>query len=103
VGTYVCAQGRTNLTLRVVDVHGTKMRAIFDFHHPPTDVAGQFMMSGAFDEQTGRTVFTPGAWIIHPDNYVTVAMAGRVTRDGARFDGRIAGPGCAEFRLRAVE
>ena len=102
VGAYDCPQGRTSLTLRVVDVRGTKVRAIFDFHHAPTDAAGQFLLAGEFDEHTGDMVFTPGAWIIHPDSYVTVPMAGRVSRDGTRFAGVIPAAGCGGFRLRAV-
>lgn len=103
VGDYDCPQGRTSLTLRVVDVRGTRVRAIFDFHHAPSDVSGQFLMAGQFDEHTGDTVLTPGAWIIHPADYVTVPMVGRVSRDGTRFAGRIPVPGCGEFRLRAVQ
>lgn len=99
VGAYDCAQGRTGLALRVIDVHGTHVRAIFDFHHAPTDVAGQYLLAGTFDEQTGKVVFVPGAWIIHPDNYVTVGMVGRVSRDGMRFEGSIPFPGCGGFRL----
>jgi hypothetical protein len=102
VGAYDCPQGRTDLALRIVDVHGRRVRAIFDFHHAPTDVAGQHLLAGTFDEQTGDVVFAPGAWIIHPDRYVTVGMVGRVSHDGTRFAGRIVSPGCGEFRLRAA-
>jgi len=99
VGAYDCPQGRTELTLRVVDVHDKFVRAIFDFHHAPTDVAGQFLLAGAFDEQTGNVRFVPGVWIVHPDDYVTVGMAGRVSRDGTRFEGSIPAPGCGGFWL----
>ena len=102
VGDYDCAQGRTQLTVRVVDVRGTKVRAIFDFHHAATDAAGQFLMAGTFDEQTGQVAFAPGPWIIHPTSYVSVSMVGRVTLDGTRFAGRIPFPGCTGFRLRAA-
>ncbi len=103
VGEYDCPQGRTSLTLRVVDVRGTKVRAIFDFHHAPTDVAGQFLMAGTFDEHTGDVVFGPGPWIIHPADYVSVGMVGRVSIDGTHFAGRIPAPGCGAFRLRAAQ
>jgi hypothetical protein len=102
VGEYQCPQGRTDLAVRVVDVHGPWVRAVFDFHHAPTDVSGQFLMSGQFDEQNGTVVFTPGTWIIHPDDYETVGMLGSVSRDGSRFSGRIAHAGCGAFRLRAA-
>jgi hypothetical protein len=103
VGAYDCPQGRTNLTLRVVDARGTRVRAIFDFYHAPSDTAGQFLLAGQFDEHTGGVVFTPGAWIIHPDAYVTVPMVGQVSRDGRHFAGRIPAAGCGGFRLRAVQ
>lgn len=102
VGDYDCAQGRTSLTLRVVDVRGKLVRAIFDFHHRPTDAAGQYMLLGAFDEQTGQVEFDPGTWIIHPDGYFAVGMRGRVSRDGGRFHGRITDPSCGVFRLHAA-
>jgi hypothetical protein len=102
VGTYECPQGITQLTFRVVDVRGKKVRAIFDFHHAPTNVSGQFMMAGTFDEQTGRVALIPGTWIIHPDDYETVAMIGRTTLDGSRFDGKIASRGCRAFHLHAA-
>jgi hypothetical protein len=102
VGTYECPQGTTELTFRVVDVRGKKVRAIFDFHHAPTNVSGQFMMAGTFDEQTGRVALIPGTWIIRPDDYETVAMIGRTTLDGSRFDGKIASPGCRAFHLHAA-
>jgi hypothetical protein len=103
VGTYDCTQGRTSLTLRVVDAHENRVRAIFDFHHAPTDVSGQYLMAGKFDEQMGGVVFSPGPWIIHPAGYVSVGMLGQVSRDGTRFVGRIPFPGCGGFQLRAVQ
>jgi hypothetical protein len=103
VGDYDCPQGRTKLALRVVDVRGSKVRAIFDFHHVPTDAAGQFLMAGTFDEQTGDVMFGAGPWIIHPENYVTVGMRGRMSKDGVHFMGHIDGPGCGGFRLRAAQ
>jgi len=103
VGSFDCPEGRTELTLRVVDARGTKVRAIFDFHHPPSDTSGQFLLAGEFDEHTGDMVFTPGAWIIHPDDYATLPLVGRVSRDGTHYAGRIPVPGCGGFRLRAVQ
>ncbi len=103
VGSFDCPEGRTGLTLRVVDVHDTRVRAIFDFHHAPSDTSGQFLVVGRFDEHTGDIVFTPGAWIIQPPDYATLPLVGRVTRDGKHFAGRIPVDGCAGFRLRAVE
>ncbi len=102
VGDYDCPQGRTALTLRVVDVHGTRVRAVFDFHHEPSDASGQFLVAGTYDEQNGAVALAPGTWIIHPDGYVAVGMVGRVSEDGARFAGRIPSAGCGAFRLHAA-
>ena len=102
VGAYDCPQGRTGLALRVIDVRGKIVRAVFDFHHAPSSAAGQFIVAGAFDEPSGQMVFEPGPWIIHPDGYVSVGMRGRVSRDGTRFVGSITAPGCGGFQLRAA-
>jgi len=102
VGAYDCPQGRTGLTLRVIDVRGKLVRAVFDFHHAPSNAAGQFLVAGAYDEQGGGMVFEPGPWIIHPDDYMSVGMKGRVSRDGTRFVGGITTPGCGGFQLRAA-
>ena len=102
VGEYDCPQGRTGLTLRVIDVRGKLVRAVFDFHHAPSNAAGKFIIGGAYDEDSRQVVFEPGPWIIHPDRYEPVGMAGQVSLDGAHFAGRITEPGCAGFRLRAA-
>jgi hypothetical protein len=99
VGDYDCVQGRTNLTLRVIDVRGKLVRAIFDFYHVRTNTAGQYIVGGAFDEQNGDVVLEPGPWIIQPPGYEAVAMKGRVSRDERRFTGTITSPGCFGFRL----
>ncbi len=102
VGEYYCPQGRTALTFRVVDVRGRRVRAIFDFHHAPTDTSGQYLMVGSFDDQTGTTTFVPGPWIVHPVGWVQVSMVGQVSRDESRFYGRIDSSGCGSFRLRVA-
>lgn len=102
IGDYDCNQGNTRLTLRVLDTHGSHVRAIFDFNHAPTKAAGRFIMAGQIDEGSGRTVLRPGPWIAQPDDYVTVGMSGRVSRDGSLFTGRILGPGCRGFQLRPM-
>jgi hypothetical protein len=48
-------------------------------------------------------VLGPGPWIIHPPNYESVGMVGRVSIDGTHFMGRIPEPGCGAFRLRAAQ
>lgn len=102
VGEYDCAQGRTSLTLQVADARGKLVRAVFDFHHAPTQAKGQYVLAGTFDEHTGVVDLEPGAWIEQPEGYVSVGMRGRVSRDGLRFTGRITHPTCGAFRLHAA-
>jgi hypothetical protein len=102
VGNYDCIQGRTDLALRVIDVRGKRVRAVFDFHHAASGAAGQYVVGGAFDEESGRVTFEPGPWIVHPDGYLSVGMEGEVSVDGAHFFGRITYPGCGMFRLHAA-
>jgi hypothetical protein len=102
VGAYDCPQGRTELTLRVIDVRGKLVRAVFDFHHAPSNAAGQYIVGGAYDEASRQVVFEPGPWIIHPDRYESVGMKGQTSLDGARFTGMITEPGCGAFWLRAA-
>jgi hypothetical protein len=100
VGEYDCPQGRTRLTLRVVDARGTWVRAIFDFHHLPSNASGQYYVAGHFDETSGRVRLEPGPWIAQPPDYETVGMDGQIAVDGQRFTGKITNPGCGAFRLR---
>jgi hypothetical protein len=102
VGDYDCIQGTTGLALRVIDVRGKRVRAVFDFHHAASGAAGQYIVGGAFDEESGRVTFEPGPWIIHPDGYLSVSMEGQVSADGTRFLGRILYPGCGMVRLHAA-
>jgi hypothetical protein len=101
IGDYDCAQGRTNLFLHILGAHDRQVQALFGFHHLPTNVTGQFLMAGTFDEKTGRVMLEPGAWIDKPVGYLPVGLDGGVSRDGKRFTGRIVGSGCGGFRLKA--
>ncbi|UQA55329.1 hypothetical protein [Polyangium aurulentum] len=100
IGDYDCVQGTTALALRIVDVRGRVVRAIFDFHHSPTSAAGSYLVSGTFDPSTHRVRFDPGRWIVRPDDYVMTSMEGEVASDGSLFAGRIAFPGCGAFQLK---
>jgi hypothetical protein len=103
VGDYDCPQGRTDLVLRVIDVGGDRVRAIFDFHHAPTNAAGQFLVAGRYDGESGHVNLAPGAWLLHPEGYVTVGMSGHVSADGARFEGKITAAECGDFQLHAAQ
>jgi hypothetical protein len=100
IGDYDCVQGTTALALRIVDVRGRVVRAIFDFRHSPTSAAGSYLVSGTFDPSTHRVRFDPGRWIVRPEDYVMTSMEGEVAGDGSLFAGRIAFPGCGAFQLK---
>src|SRR4029079_10165746 len=88
VGEYDCTQGTTGLALRIMDVRGRIVRAIFDFHHVPSGAKGSYVMRGIYDEDTRRVALEPGAWIVRPEDYVPVGMEGEVALDGSLFAGR---------------
>jgi len=93
-GAYTCAQGVTELWLRIVRVQDADVDAVFEFTHAPTGVNGSYRMHGEWD---GKVVhFEAGDWMIRPDGYVTVDLEGGFT-DPRTFRGRVHGPGCTTF------
>lgn len=98
-GTYTCAQGKTNVTLRITSVAGNAVGAIFDFT-VPSGPAGKFQMSGTYDPSTRHLRLEPGAWIVRPAGYMTVPVDATVSADGKAYTGRIDTPGCSDFSVR---
>jgi hypothetical protein len=97
-GTYVCAQGETQLSLVIWRVDGPDIDAIFDFRHDASGAAGQYNMHGAYRPDSRRLRLAADDWIAQPPGYVTVDLDGRV-RDDA-FEGKVVGPSCTSFALR---
>jgi hypothetical protein len=98
VGTYVCAQGQTDLTVHVDSVLGDgTISAVFDFSHTPSGAAGSFRLHGSIDS-SGNVRLRAGAWMQRPSGYETVGMSGRIRADA--FTGRIDNPSCGGFTLR---
>lgn len=100
VGDYDCVQGNTGMALRIMDVRGRVVRAIFDFMHSPSGAKGSYMVMGSFDPETRRVRFEPSSWIVQPDNYVMVPMAGEISTDDSLFAGKIDFHGCGAFKLK---
>lgn len=98
-GTYTCAQGKTNVTLRITRVAGNTVDAIFDFT-VPSGPAGKFQMSGTYDPSTKHLRLEPGAWIVRPAGYMTVPVDATVSGDGKSYVGRIDTQGCSDFSVR---
>lgn len=96
VGTYRCAQGETDLVLRVVRVDGPRVDAVFEFEHVDSGAVGSYEVHGML-EGTGQISLSPGAWRSHPAGYESVGMTGHV--DGEHFGGRIDHASCGEFSV----
>ena len=104
-GHYVCAQGRTELTLVIEDLEGNDVSAIFEFDYPGgggthTPASGSFRMHGSFDSRTRALRLDGDRWIEQPDGYVMVGLVGTVSKSGT-IDGIVKGPGCSTFYLDA--
>lgn len=95
-GSYYCAQGDTDLTLRVLSLAGSSLRVEFVFRHEPSRAAGRFTLVG---ECVGEHVtLRPEAWIERPAGYIMVGMEGDAER-GGRFAGRMTHPSCGAFSV----
>ncbi|MDC3957554.1 hypothetical protein [Polyangium jinanense] len=100
VGDYDCVQGNTGLALRIVDVRGRVVRAVFDFQHAPSGATGSYLIAGTYEPETRRVRFDPSRWIVQPEDYVMVSMEGEIATDGSLFAGKITFPGCGAFHLK---
>lgn len=100
IGDYDCRQGNTSFSLRILDVRGRVVRAVFDFRHAPSGAAGAYLITGTYDADTRRAHFEPTQWIVQPENYIMVNMEGEVALDGSLFAGKIPFPGCGAFQLK---
>jgi hypothetical protein len=100
VGDYDCTQGNTGFALRIMDVRGRVVRAIFDFVHEASGVEGSYVITGMFDPETRRVHFEPTRWIVQPDHYLMVPMSGEVSTDDTLFAGKIDYSGCGAFTLK---
>jgi|GEM_PF-3257362 len=100
VGDYDCVQGNTDFKVRIMDVRGRAVRAVFEFLHAPSGAKGSYVITGTFDADTRRVYFEPSSWIDQPDNYVMVPMTGEVSADHSLFAGKIDFQGCGAFRLK---
>ena len=95
VGTYVCAQGETDLVLGMQADESGSVNAIFRFSSPD-GTTGSYHMHGTMRDD-GVVHLIAGSWIQRPPNYVTVGMTGRI--QGNVFAGRIDNSSCGAFSL----
>ncbi|KRE16029.1 hypothetical protein ASE66_09655 [Bosea sp. Root483D1] len=104
-GTYVCAQGKTGLTLTIDPQDGREFSGVFQFYAVRENITvpdGCFTVSGRI--RSGGAVDIIGStWIKRPAGYITVDLHGRVGQGGTNMSGTVATPGygnlCSRFEL----
>ena len=103
VGTYVCSQGLTGLTLSITEAAPTRARALFHFYADPRNPrvpTGCFTMDGTYDPASGRLQLKGKDWLLRPGGYGVVHFDGQVDAAGASFTGKVSGrPSCKQFEL----
>lgn len=102
-GWYVCSQGPTDLLVRITDVQGTAVQALFEFRHVPSGAAGEYELRGSYDPATLVADLDAGQWIVQPPGYVTVGMRGRISPGAAEWSGTITNASCGAFRLQRTQ
>jgi hypothetical protein len=101
-GAYHCNQGNTALALSIEPRKDGTLSALFHFEAAsdnPGVPTGCFEMEGRFDAASGRAELRPLRWVLRPPGYLMVGLEGVLSVEGARLEGRVAGPGCTSFRL----
>jgi hypothetical protein len=102
VGSYVCNQGLTALTLTIA-AGGEQWSGIFAFG---PDKANKDVPRGSYEltisERDGRIDLVPGAWIEQPEGYVTVALRGALSDDLTTLSGEVDFEGCESFETRRI-
>jgi outer membrane protein OmpA-like peptidoglycan-associated protein len=103
VGTYVCAQGLTGLTLTISEATPTSARALFHFYADPRNPGvptGCFTMNGEYNPETGQLQLEGNEWLQRPRGYWVVNFDGEVDAEGKSFAGVVTGPrNCTRFDL----
>jgi hypothetical protein len=102
-GHYVCAQGRTELTLVIEDLDGDDVSALFEFDYPGgggshAPAAGSFRMRGSVDHDSRALRLDGETWVERPEGYAMVGLVGTVSKSGS-IAGTVKGPGCSTFYL----
>ncbi len=97
-GSYLCQQGATDLIVTVTSVQEGRIEATFGFNYK--GISGSFIMSGTFDNTSGKLTFEPVKWIDRPGpDWDMVRMVGSLSADGQFYEGMIVHPGCGTFKV----
>lgn len=109
VGTYVCGQGTTKLTIWIDDVGAgdeemsveARFEFLYDGDQNAEDVHGAYRMRGTFEAKTRRLVLSPEGWVgEEPPGYVMVGVRGTLGRSGDSYSGTVQGPSCTTFETK---
>lgn len=102
-GTYSCIQGKTALHLAIRQDIGDTLTAVFSFSALPSNASvpkGSFEMAGTFDPSTNHLRLSPGAWLAHPRDFVSVGLDGKLACSGSHLVGKVTGGAfCTSFDL----
>lgn len=103
-GEYVCGQGLTRMTLRILSA-GEKLRAYYAFYaheDNPSVPSGCYEISGDYNKTTGAVRFEPVVWITRPDGYFFVDLEGVYSPSDDKISGAVIGISCTTFELQRV-
>ncbi|WP_341528969.1 hypothetical protein WKK05_06485 [Nostoc sp. UHCC 0302] len=111
-GTYLCAQGLTNLKLVIAAKSTTDIDAVFLFSahaSNPTVPSGSFRMKGIYTifnspEIPNTLELKASSWISRPSGYITVDLQGNVSPSDKKMVGNVLNaPGCSKFDVVKVQ
>jgi len=101
IGTYICGQGITGLTLNIATT-SSKMKALFNFYPIPQNhnsKSGSYTLTGQFFTD-GSFRLKPNRWINRPSGYIMVGMEGKINLERNELVGVITYGNCSNFRLQ---
>lgn len=102
-GTYICGQGLTNLVLKITQRNAPNIGAVFKFSANPENPSvpsGSYRMKGTYNNKTRKITLKATRWIKRPAPYITVNMAGYVSRSNTKMSGKILNSSCSTFSLK---
>jgi hypothetical protein len=109
LGTYMCSQGLTQVTLTLDAKRDGSLAAVFEFgptRDNPTIPTGSYRLRGIIREGregTFEIVLDPDQWIAEPPGYIMVSMSATSSRRWQRLVGRINHPSCGEIDVRRAD
>jgi serine/threonine protein kinase len=101
LGSYVCNQGITGLSLTITDEGDGDVSAVFSFFPDPRNPLvprGSFAMSGTYAD--GALLLDGSYWIEQPPDFLMVNLAAQYDSDTpGHLDGSVYGPNCSGFSV----